>query len=207
MSGGRNVKRSLLYVVVALMALFVVRTPFASASTITTYSYTGNQFANFHGVDACPSECSMTGYFEIAGPPPLNLSGANTQYQFDVAPLTYSFSDGVVVATPANSNFDFFSISTNGVGQIISWTIRIFTPPNLGGTFNGTQLLTSDIEDITIAAPSAVDFAAALQIPGTWDVTTSSVPETSTWEMMLLGFAGVGYMAYRRANKMVLNAG
>jgi hypothetical protein len=196
-------KRPLLYLLVALIVLFVVRPPFALASTITTYSYTGNQFANFHGVDACPPECSITGYFVIAGPAPVNLSGPafDAQYQFDVTPLTYSFSDGVVVATPANSNFDFFSISTNGVGQIISWTIRIFTPPYLGGTYNGTQLLTSDIEDITIVAPSAVDFAAALQIPGTWDVTTSAVPEPSTWAMMILGFAGIGFIAYRRRSK------
>jgi hypothetical protein len=31
---------------------------------------------------------------------------------------------------------------------------------------------------------------------GTWQV--AAVPEPSTWAMMLLGFAGVGFMAYRR---------
>jgi PEP-CTERM motif len=42
---------------------------------------------------------------------------------------------------------------------------------------------------------------------GTWDVTISAVadvPEPSTWAMMLLGFAGVGFMAYRRKNKTTL---
>jgi hypothetical protein len=29
----------------------------------------------------------------------------------------------------------------------------------------------------------------------------ASVPEPSTWAMMILGFAGVGFMAYRRKNK------
>jgi hypothetical protein len=29
-------------------------------------------------------------------------------------------------------------------------------------------------------------------------VSTSSVPEPSTWAMMILGFVGVGFMAYRR---------
>jgi hypothetical protein len=29
-----------------------------------------------------------------------------------------------------------------------------------------------------------------------------SVPEPSTWAMMILGFFGVGFMAYRRQNKM-----
>ncbi len=38
------------------------------------------------------------------------------------------------------------------------------------------------------------------------DALASPVPEPSTWAMMILGFAGVGYMTYRRRNKMALNA-
>jgi hypothetical protein len=34
----------------------------------------------------------------------------------------------------------------------------------------------------------------------------SAVPESSTWAMMILGFAGVGFAAYRRKNKTALNA-
>jgi hypothetical protein len=37
------------------------------------------------------------------------------------------------------------------------------------------------------------DFAA--------NVTVGAVPEPSTWAMMILGFAGVGFMAYRRSRK------
>jgi hypothetical protein len=33
-------------------------------------------------------------------------------------------------------------------------------------------------------------------------VAVSAVPELSTWTMMLLGFAGVGFVAYRRAKKV-----
>ena len=33
-----------------------------------------------------------------------------------------------------------------------------------------------------------------------------SVPEPSTWAMMILGFAGIGFVTYRRKNKMALNA-
>jgi hypothetical protein len=35
---------------------------------------------------------------------------------------------------------------------------------------------------------------------------TSAVPEPSTWAMMILGFAGVGFMAYRRKSKPALMA-
>ena len=37
-------------------------------------------------------------------------------------------------------------------------------------------------------------------------VAVSAVPEPSTWAMMILGFAGVGFMAYRRKNATALNA-
>jgi phospholipase/lecithinase/hemolysin len=33
-----------------------------------------------------------------------------------------------------------------------------------------------------------------------------AVPETSTWFMMILGFAGIGFIAYRRKNKPTLMA-
>ena len=35
---------------------------------------------------------------------------------------------------------------------------------------------------------------------------TSGVPEPSTWAMMILGFAGIGFMAYRRKSKPALMA-
>jgi hypothetical protein len=36
--------------------------------------------------------------------------------------------------------------------------------------------------------------------------SVSAVPEPSTWTMMILGFAGVGFMAYRRRNSAMLAA-
>jgi hypothetical protein len=37
-------------------------------------------------------------------------------------------------------------------------------------------------------------------------IATPSVPEPSTWVMMILGFAGVGFMTYRRKSKPALMA-
>jgi hypothetical protein len=34
----------------------------------------------------------------------------------------------------------------------------------------------------------------------------AAVPEPSTWAMMILGFAGIGFMAYRRKSKPSLMA-
>ena len=35
--------------------------------------------------------------------------------------------------------------------------------------------------------------------------SVAAVPEPSTWAMVILGFAGVGFMKYRRKNKMALS--
>jgi hypothetical protein len=42
-----------------------------------------------------------------------------------------------------------------------------------------------------------VDFFSAANI----EFTVGTVPEPATWAMLVLGFAGVGFMAYRRKNK------
>jgi hypothetical protein len=36
--------------------------------------------------------------------------------------------------------------------------------------------------------------------------TVGAIPEPSTWAMMIVGFAGVGFMAYRRKSKSALMA-
>jgi PEP-CTERM motif len=36
--------------------------------------------------------------------------------------------------------------------------------------------------------------------------TISAVPEPSTWAMMILGFTGIGFMAYRRRSRPALMA-
>jgi PEP-CTERM motif len=39
------------------------------------------------------------------------------------------------------------------------------------------------------------------RVEGLADKNVTAVPEPSTWAMMLLGFAGLGYVGYRRAKR------
>ena len=44
-------------------------------------------------------------------------------------------------------------------------------------------------------------------VPEQWTVTeVAAVPEPSTWAMMILGFCGLGFMAYRRRSKPAIFA-
>jgi outer membrane lipase/esterase len=48
--------------------------------------------------------------------------------------------------------------------------------------------------------------AAHLVIADHFLVVAGAVPEPSTWVMLILGFAGIGFMAYRRKAKPALMA-
>jgi hypothetical protein len=71
-----------------------------------------------------------------------------------------------------------------------------FLPSKTGLQFSPTEILV----DVTGDAPAVGDQLIL-------DVTTggvAAVPEPSTWAMMILGFAGIGFMAYRRNSKPAL---
>jgi outer membrane lipase/esterase len=84
-----------------------------------------------------------------------------------------------------------------------STSMRMVVPQNLTdacGTISGANCNTYAYWDgihPTEAAHAVIADAFVAQV--------TAVPEPSTWAMLLLGFAGVGCMAYRRKNQMTLN--
>jgi hypothetical protein len=51
---------------------------------------------------------------------------------------------------------------------------------------------------------TVVDYSISISLPD--GLTVAAVPEPSTWAMPLIGFAGIGIMAYRRKSKPTLMA-
>jgi hypothetical protein len=94
----------------------------------------------------------------------------------------------------------------DAITQVISTTVgddyRIsFSLSDNGGLTTFSDLSTNG--DTTSTGGNGIDVLtyaqAGLPIAG-------GVPEPSTWAMMILGFAGVGFMAYRRKSKPALMA-
>jgi hypothetical protein len=77
---------------------------------------------------------------------------------------------------------------------------------------SGTQLQVKDYWANTTLTALGLSTGAYVYTWGTGahsdslTINVGSVPEPSTWAMMLLGFCGLGYMAYRRRNTYALCA-
>ena len=101
---------------------------------------------------------------------------------------------------PDPSEYDRLFIGGNaGIAGILD-LVFFFTPTN-GETFDLITIRgTGDFTGLTIELNIGTAFGRFED--GVFVVTF--VPEPSTWAMMILGFAGIGFMAYRRKSKPVL---
>jgi hypothetical protein len=124
-----------------------------------------------------------------------------------INPLTLTFNQPVQnfsidILNAAAGNYELFDNASH---------TDFFTLATQGGSVH-TGLFASAGTIISIQELSIVgDFR-----PGTFDFAidnvrfdgpvAGAVPEPSTWAMMLLGFAGVGFAAYRRKSKTALMA-
>jgi hypothetical protein len=92
---------------------------------------------------------------------------------------------GLDFTTPNGSNVAF------GLSNGFSTSVPTVTP--FGPTQFEGFVSTTPFDTITFSVPSPDGYFVV-------DVTTAvaAVPEPSTWAMLLLGFAGIGFMGYRR---------
>jgi hypothetical protein len=75
-----------------------------------------------------------------------------------------------------------------------------------GAVFYGFSGATFDEVRVQVQA-NAGPFNSTASEAGAFDsIAIGAVPEPSTWAMMILGFAGIGFMAYRRKSKPALMA-
>jgi hypothetical protein len=136
------------------------------------------------------------------------------------APLTLTggANDVFVLRTSGNVNTNVL-MTLNGVsaGQII-WdldgasgnVLQTSGGDLLYGTFLDTkggnfQFSELNLTGQLINTGGHIQFVSGSTLTyHTPNLTEGGVPEPSTWAMMILGFAGIGFMAYRRKSKMAL---
>ena len=126
-----------------------------------------------------------------------------------VAGQTYTLSF-YVSANPDNvsnpgSDERSFSVNAGETTQDFGYTI--FVPTNSRASMNWdfrTFNFVATGESTVINFASTVPEGNCCYGPALDNVAVSAVPELSTWAMMLLGFAGIGFLAYRRSQKTKL---
>ena len=114
----------------------------------------------------------------------------------DIMPTTLTFS-AVTGASPPGCSVSCGTFS-NGI-QGTSWNGTGVGAPAGPITFFLSGITTADFVANSAGFMGAID---ALGPSGTGEIagtgTISSVPEPSTWAMMMLGFAGLAYAGYRK---------
>jgi hypothetical protein len=156
-----------------------------------TYTYTGNDFTD--ALAPYTTTESITGSFTVASP-----LGDNYPYQ-QIAPLSFSFSDGVQTITNLNATLPppFFDFATDLNGNITTWSIFI---GNASGDFIETNNLLNDngLFGIDIGG-DVVGIGINESNPGSWTTPPPSpTPEPSTFALLSTGMLGLAGIARRR---------
>jgi hypothetical protein len=121
-------------------------------------------------------------------------------FSASVPPSTISANSGLgsSVGTYAGNAFALVGVFNN---ELAGGPIFIGSSKTLLVPIGATELFLGFADASGFNGPSGFyqDNSGSLSV-------TAAVPEPSTWAMMILGFAGVGFMAYRRKSKPALMA-
>lgn len=127
----------------------------------TTYAYTGNSFTQFGGGAACPSQCSISGSFTVGSPIAPNFSGF-------FVPVAFSFTDGTVTMTQANTTSSAFGVTTNSQGRIVVWNLGFMNAATSMYTGTGPSPLCPSNCTVTDGSFSSSSYASIVGSPGSW---------------------------------------
>jgi hypothetical protein len=121
-------------------------------------------------------------------------------------PLTSPFTP----VTQFEGNYTGYFVNTNGGQVLADWFGNPAYPaidyfkPGFFGPKSGAVVLFSDSDAMVAGdALTTTNENLVLNAFGTYQLTPP-VPEPSTWAMMLLGFAGLGFAGFRASRKAVV---
>lgn len=123
-----------------------------------------------------------------------NVEAATATFQVDAT--NHTLISGTVTLQGKGPEAGVYTFSAQATGPFDGSAPNGDTLVLASGLQNG--LPEELITEVTIGSSFAFPFTDLL--------LTTAVPEPSTWAMMILGFAGVGFMAYRRRNSAMLAA-
>ena len=214
----------------SLLAVAAAGIPAAHAAVVVFTSQ-----AAFNAATTAPGVDTFTG-FSVTGSTPSPISRSAGAYSYSAAAETTTFFGAGSVANPwLSTNTATDSITFSGFASIIRGVGGNFFGSDISGLFAPGDIVLSLTDSsgvtshtiigaltssfvgfvsdgaITSLTIESVQPASTFLWPTVDNFTlaqglTSAVPEPSTWAMMILGFAGVGFMTYRRRKTAALAA-
>jgi hypothetical protein len=144
-----------------------------------------------------PAEGVQVSWEQDSNPTPLVVYPG----QYTLVPVFDFHSTGTTVISPAYTDMTWFNVSQGG-GFTTPAPAYSFFPVPASQQYTGP-------ESAPVFGPGT--YSGTEYVTGATDVTLkisaiSVVPELSTWAMMVLGFAGLGFAGYRRNKNSPLAA-
>ena len=177
----------------------------ATQASATIYTYTGISDPSVNGgnyitatVDLNCGPCLSNTYV---------FSSGITSFSLAVKNGTTTLETLSSIGAPSTSFANFSDYLTfDGSGQETNWFFYLQNGQSLPQIQTYANAGAFGTQDVAYNSSGAF-IVYANNSPGTWQASAvSAVPEPSTWAMMLLGFAGIGFIAYRRNTKPALMA-
>lgn len=185
-----------------ILGLFAATALISSPASAVTFNYTSA------GCFANSGSCSQ--YVDQPSDGSLSFNGHATTQSLNIASFpnttvdlgTFTLSRSV----EGNMNNDVFDIDVHFTAPsnsslVYDATLAAHSVPGSGNdfvtlTFDSPDVFTFDggLYSFSVNSPLRVDQGNTVTLFG----TIAAVPEPSTWAMMILGFFGVGFLAYRR---------
>jgi hypothetical protein len=180
-------------------------TPFAGPTAGATFTYTGAlNFNNPAGQNSGPTGDLNSTFFTSAGGVISGYAGTG-----NFTPGNDNYGSGVagfLAGSGSASNFAYGSLYKIDLGTLAAGTVLTITHDDgasvfqgstqVGSTVAGPTTVVTDVVDITTTGDTTLYYSRQNGTPSILEV--SAVPEPSTWAMMILGFLGIGLVAYRR---------
>jgi hypothetical protein len=188
--------------IVGFLSLLAVSAFVAPASAAVVYSY---DETGCFGSSCLLSTSANDGHLSFSHQAETSVSAGTVDLG------TFTLNNGT-----SNYNGDAFSLDVTftvptGGSNIYTATLSGSITGNHGGPvlidFNNTAYnfgsFTLAVNDLSL---TSAGMGTAQELTGTLTTLASPVPEASTWAMMILGFAGIGTLTYRRRKSAMLAA-
>jgi len=172
------------------------------SSNCNVQNFSSNQNLNFYGgnFSDVPVGTEITPSFpNFNSLGDITLGGGNATYSTDFK-LQVAIFNGSTFVTDAvfDATVTGAVAGCNGFGNRCTSTVSIdFTTASDTFTYSGAKytMTVNNLDDIN---------AQNEDPPITGIINVAAVPEPSTWAMMILGFAGIGFAGCRRSRKSVM---